>query len=248
MFLYGWKYEGRKISEQLHEQIMFIIDVINTPEIVGDKNWPELQTYLSLKLGIATGQIRTIKRMMEEFEIVKRGSLNAKEIPSATVFTDSGRTLINLFETEKLMQQQKTLENAETINEIKNIYKLYYQKVLSNYTYNNNGVILHPLKATLKALTQFGRLDYWEWYILNTIITSDDNPDEEQELARIITAYRAKELRFTENDIKENKLSHSYVLGNFEFAGLVKVEGNKHNLKITINESSKLTVDAIIES
>ena len=247
MYLNGWKYEGRKISEQLHEQILLIIDIIKDPLIVGNKTWPALQPYIAKKLGIAPGQVRTIKRMMEEFGILKKGSLNAKEIPSIDAFTDSGLTLINLFQAEKLMIEQNAIQNRATLNEIKGIYKLYYQKVLANYCYINDNVKLHPLKATLKALDKYGYLDYWEWYILNTFIQSDDNSEEESKFDEIIKSYRNGTVHFSPEDIKENKLSHSYVLGNFEFAGLVKVDGSKYKLKITLNENEREIINSIIE-
>ena len=47
--------------------------------------------------------------------------------------------------------------------------------------------------------------------------------------------------------IKENQLSHSYVLGNFEYAGLIIVEGSKFTLKITMNEVYRDVIDEIIK-
>lgn len=249
MYLYGWKYEGRKISDMLHEQILEIVEIINDSSKVAGRNWPQLQRYIADELGIAPGQVRTIKRMMEEFDIVKKGSLNAKEVPRVDyVYTDNGKTFIELMATEKLMRQNPNKDTVEIVKEIKAIYQLYYQKVLLAYTYNENGQTLHPLKATLKALKKYGYLGYWEWYLLNTIIQNDNDLDEERELEERITEYRTGKLRFKDADIVENQLSHSYLLGNYVYSGLIKVEGSKPNLKITINPNEKDRVDEILSS
>ncbi len=248
MYLRGWKYEGRKISDKLHEQILSIVDILNDPYKVGDRNWPELQKYISDELGIATGQVRTIKRMMEEFDIVKRGALNASSVPVASeVFSDNGKTLIELIATENLMSKNLTSDNVAAIKEIKEIYKLYYQKTLTGYKLIEDGNVLHPLRATLKALNEFGHLNYWEWYLLNTIIRKDNDTKAEQELRDCISRYRQGALAFSDSDIIENQLSHSYVLGNFEYAGFVTVEGSKTRLKIKTNRDAEEIILEIIK-
>ena len=248
MYLSGWKYEGRKITDKLHEQMLGIIEILNDESQVAGRNWPALQKYISAEMGIAPGQVRTIKRMMEEFGIVKKGALNASEVPEPNnIYTKSGHTLVELLATEKLMRQNLTSDNLETIKEIKEIYKLYYRKVLTEYCYNDGGDLLHPLRATLKAVEKYGYLNYWEWYILNTVIRNDDDAAEEAELDRLIKEYRSGQLRFKETDITENMLSHSYVLGNFEYAGLVCVEGSKPNLKITLNKDEMKIIEEIIK-
>lgn len=249
MQLRGWKYEGRKISDKLHEQILVIVDILNDSSKVGNKNWPELQTYIAKELGITTGQVRTIKRMMEELDIVKKGALNARNIPDASIiYTDNGKTFVELMAAERLMKQKPDSDNLKTMREIKNIYRLYYQKVLSAYTYNQNGSILHPLKATLKAVRKYEYLDYWEWYLLNTIIQKDDDAAEEAQLDKYIMSYRQGSLKFREADIVENQLSHSYVLGNYVYAGLVCVKGNKLKLRITLNTGAHEIINEILLS
>ncbi|OCA97840.1 hypothetical protein [Clostridium beijerinckii] len=248
MDLYGWKYEGRKISDKLHEQILVMIGILNDPEKVEGRKWPALQKIISSELGVATGQVRTIKRTMEEFGILKKGSLNANDVPDGkNIFTKSGITLIDLLATEELMRKKHDKESEEQIREIRNIYKLYYQKVLSNYTYVEDGKVLHPLRATLKALKKFEYLDYWEWYLLNTVIRQDDNKEEESELEECIINYRAGKLQFKESDLIENMLSHSYVLGNFEYSGLIRIVGTKEKLKITLNNDENEIIEEIIK-
>lgn len=248
MYLCGWKYEGRKIADKLHEQMLGIVEILNDKSKVAGRNWPALQKYISAEMGIEPGQVRTIKRMMEEFGIIKKGALNACEVPEPNnIYTKNGHTFVELLATEKLMRQNLTSDNLETINEIKEIYKLYYQKVLVEYCYNDGEDILHPLRATLKALKKYYYLNYWEWYILNTVVKHDDNATEEAELDRLIIEYRSGRLCFKETDIIENMLSHSYVLGNFEYAGFVCVEGRKTNLKITLNKDEMKIIEEIIK-
>lgn len=246
MYLKGWKYEGTKISDKLHEQMLDIIAVLNDEKQVAGRKWPALQKDISDKLGIATGQVRTIKRMMEAFGILKEGSLNSYKIPNAKdIYAENGRTLVELLETEKLMRENQEANDEELMKEIKSIYRLYYQQVLVNYIYNEDGKIFHPLRAALKALKKYEYLNYWEWYLLNTVIRSDDNLEEEAELDRLITAYRAGQIKFKSGDIIENKLSHSYVLGNFEYAGFVCVSGSKESIRIILNKDAREIIDEI---
>jgi len=99
----------------------------------------------------------------------------------------------------------------------------------------------------LKALDKYKSLNYFEWYLLNTIIRNDDNLEEEQEFDSLIKQYRSHNLQLKDTDIKENQLSHSYVLGNFEYAGLIIVEGSKLTLKITLNEAYRDVINEIIK-
>ena len=245
MKLYGWPYEGRVISEQLHKQMLSIVEIICDPMIVGSRTWPQLQPYIATELGIATGQVRTIKRMMEELQILRRGALNASTIPSADALTKSGQTLVELMETEELMVSQGAYENRDSISSIQDIYKLYYQKALANYTINMNGQLLHPLKVTLRAIKQYGSISFWEWYLLNTLVRSDSEEDYEKFVSAMsdIEAGRLKKSSF---ELVENQLSHSYILKNFAFAGLVELKGKKYELTAYANPQEKEIIDAIV--
>lgn len=251
MELRGWKYEGRKISDDLHVQMLSMMEILNDPAQVNGRTWGgSLQTYIGDKLGISSGQVRTIKRMMEEFNLLIRGALNRNSVPSRnSIYTKNGEMLLELFASEKLMNEKKSIPHLEQIKEIKSIYKLYYQGVLIEYNFKtNDGRILHPLKATLKAVMKFGYLDYWEWYILNTIITEDDCEEEEIELENLINDYRRGKIKLNGGDIKENSLSHSYVLGNFVHAGFLRVEGRKESIKIYIDSDAKEIINKILSN
>ena len=67
MKLHGWKYKGRIVSEQLHEQFLEIINYLDDPNFIAHQDWPTVQKLIAEKLNVKPGQIRTIKRVLEEF-------------------------------------------------------------------------------------------------------------------------------------------------------------------------------------
>ena len=251
MDLYCWRYEVRKISDNLNGQMLSIMQILNDPSQVNNRTWGgSLQEYIGERLGISAGQVRTIKRMMEEVNILIPGALNSQTVPCReTIYTEEGLMLLELFSIETLLQSNRSPRELMQIQEIRNIYRLHYQNVFVGYSFENDeGEILHPLRATLKAVRQFGYLDYWEWYILNTIITKDDCEEDEARLEEVIRSYREGELRFTFEDIKENTLSHVYILGNFASAGFFRIEGRKPDLRAYIESSVADLVDRILAS
>ncbi len=249
MNLYGWKYEGRIISDSLHHQIMEIIRILNDPDKVQNRTWGgSLQKFIGEEMGISDGQVRTINRMMEEFDIIKPGALNQRTVPDKNIYTHNGEVLIKLFESEELLRQQHSEDTYEQLERIKEIYKLFYLKILVKYTIRNkDGNEFHPAIILLKALKKHEYLTYWEWYLLNTFINSDNNPEEEQEFDKYIMSFRNGSLKASELKIVENVLAHSYILGNFAYAGLIKIEGKKENMKITINEKNRDLIDEILQ-
>ena len=249
MNLYGWKYEGRIISDSLHHQIMEIIRILNDPDKVQNRTWGgSLQKYIGEEIGISDGQVRTIKRMMEEFDIIKPGALNQRTVPDRNIYTHNGEVLIKLFESVELLKQKHSEDTYEQLQRIKEIYKLFYLKILVKYTIRNkDGNEFHPAIILLKALKKYEYLTYWEWYLLNTFINSDNNPEEEQEFDKYIMSFRNGSLKVSELKLVENVLSHSYILGNFAYAELIKIEGKKENMKITINEKNSQLIDELLQ-
>ena len=75
---------------------------------------------------------------------------------------------------------------------------------------NSDGSKLHPLRATLRALNKYGRMDKWEWYLLNTCIRHDDCDVEEATLDDYITRYRNGEYDFTMRNVVEKPKGHQY--------------------------------------
>ena len=250
MNLSGWKYEGRIISDNLQHQIMEIIKILNDPEKVQNRTWGgSLQTFIGNEIGISDGQVRTIKRMMEEFDILKPGALNQRTIPDkSNLYSENGEVLIKLFESEELLKQNPSKDSYEQLEKIKEIYKLFYLKVLVKYTIRDReGNKFHPAVILLKALKKYEYLTYWEWYLLNTTITSDNNYKEEREFDKYITDFRNGTLKTTDLKVTENVLSHSYILGNLAYVELINIEGKKDNIKITINKKYGQMIDELIQ-
>lgn len=222
-----------------------IINYLDDPAFIAHQDWPTVQKLIAKNLNIKPGQVRTIKRVLEEFCVLKEGSLNGNKIPDATIYTAEGYEFVKMLKLEALINNSKT-NDTEMLNKINLFYQYYYLKVLSKPVDSGRGTTLRTLRATLKAIKKFDYLDYWEWYILNTIITEDDNPTQERELEETINKYRNKQLLFTDEDIVENKLSHSYLLGNFKWTGLIETTGSKNNLRIRLNKLKESTINIVI--
>ena len=184
--------------------------------------------------------------LMAKFELLKNDGriwynktwcFKSANVPDKNIYTHNGEVLIKLFESEELLKQQHSEDTYEQLERIKEIYKLFYLKILVKYTIRNkDGNEFHPAIILLKALKKHEYLTYWEWYLLNTFINSDNNPEEEQEFDKYIMSFRNGSLKASELKIVENVLAHSYILGNFAYAGLIKIEGKKENMKITMRK------------
>lgn len=249
MILRGWPYEGRKISDLLNNQILEIINTLKTDTAIRGATWPVAQKYLSKKMGIATGQLRTIKRMMEKFGIVYKDSLNgARPIKLEDIVTKDGETLMELLASINVLEKMKDRESERQKQELKTVCNLFYFKaLLKDSQRNENGEVLTPLKVTLRAIKEFDYIDYWEWYMLNTFVTSDNDRDGYDSFKENLKKYRVGKLRFTEKDILENQLSHSYILGNFEYVGIIEKTGRKTELVVKIPRSKQALVDQYLK-
>lgn len=250
MNLYGWKYEGRTISDKLQAQIMGIVKFLNNPSKVSNRRWgKQLQIAIGDNLGISDGQVRTIKRMMEEFDILKRGSLNRNDIPKREdIYSSNGEFLIKLFENEELLRQSNNPNILEELEKLEEIYKLSYLKILAKYTISTeDGKSFRPALVLLNALIKFGHLTYWEWYLLNTIVMDENNLIQVEEFDKNIIAFRNGDLKVENLVVKGNVLSHSYILNNFKYVGLINIEGKKEELIVTINNQNREIIDLIIE-
>ena len=249
MNLSGWKYEGRIISDNLQHQIMEITNFLNDPTKVQNRTWGgSLQKSIGAEIGISDGQVRTIKRMMEEFDILKPGALNQRIVPEKSkLYSENGEVLIRLFESEDLLKKKPSKGSYEQLQNIKEIFKLFYMKVLVKYTIRDkNGSSFHPAVVLLKALKKYEHLTYWEWYLLNTIISSDNNLEEEEEFDKLLSDLRHGRLKVSDLNVTENVLSHSYILGNFLYVELINVDGKKENMKITINKKNQKLIDDLL--
>ena len=70
--------KDRKISDNLNGQMLSIMQILNDPSQVNNRTWGgSLPEYIGERLSISAGQVRTIKRMMEEVNILIPGALNS---------------------------------------------------------------------------------------------------------------------------------------------------------------------------
>lgn len=220
--LNGWKYVGRKISDEFHSAVLTIAEYIEDPLKVAEKTWPAIQKDLAMILNVKTGQVRTLKSCMEEVGILKIGSLNQWDIPSPDeIYTKDGIDIINTLKAEKILKMNPTTQNMNDIHEMDKARRLLYLKALAKSTLRDDNNVLHPLRALLKSLKKYEVLDFWEWYMINSIIRNDNNLNEEERLDKMIFAYRNGKIPFEDLNIKSQKLSHSYILGNYEYTGIV---------------------------
>jgi len=229
MELRGWGYVGRNIDDSLHTQYRIIVDSLSDETFLNERTWgTPLQSSLAARLGTSAGQVRTIKRICEDLRLLHKGSLNMKSIPDSYLFlTEAG---------EKVYRASKFEENIDRIldvrkrekarSHIKGLYEEGYTLAMAYYFYEFNTTPrtrLHPLRATLKAFARYGTLDKWEWYLLNTDIRADDNPEMESLLHSHISAYRHGELSFSMNDVIEKPKGHQYFPQFLQYAGLVNL-------------------------
>jgi hypothetical protein len=241
MRLTGWDYVGRNIDDSLHRQFRIIVDCLSDPTFVKKRSWGhEIQVDLAKKLGTSPGQIRTIKRICEDLGLFKKGSLNRTDIPShSSIMTEAGAIVHRANNLEQLCKNiDDNKKRDEALNHIKGLYEEGYVMALVHYYYKfptNPPTRLHPLRATLKAFRKYGSLDKWEWYLLNTDILADDNPEMEASLEQHITAYRRGELTFTMANVVEKPKGHQYLPQFFQYAGLVNLLTGR-NWRISDND------------
>ena len=230
MNLRGWDYTGRNIGPELHRQFRIMIDCLSDTNFVKHRAWGNpIQDDLAAKMGVSSsGAIRTIKKLYEDFGFIKKDALNSRdEISSTNLLTKRGHYIYYLANLEKNIAGSKELDDKqkeESLKRVKNLYEEAYCDVLKEYHYTNeDGSFLMPLRATIRATQKYGRLDKWEWYLMNTIIRHDDNASEEERLEEYINRYRAGEFDFSMKNVVEKPKGHQYIPQYFEYAGLFKV-------------------------
>lgn len=230
MDLKGWDYTGRNIGPDFHKQFRLMVDALSDPGFVGARTWGNsLQDSLAQKMGMSSsGAVRTVKRICENFGLIERSAFSAREIPNKdTILTERGKIVYTTATLEHRVQTDpnmpdSVIEQAE--KEIKVLYEESYCDALAHYFYTySDGTHLCPLRATLKALKKYGRLDKWEWYMLNTFVLHDDNAEEEAKLDAAIKSYRKREFELTMANVVAKPKGHQYIPQYFEYAGLVRV-------------------------
>src|SRR5690606_17148692 len=76
--LKGWEYIGRNLGGELHNQFLKITGLLRDPVFLKGRTWGgQIQQEIGDYIGISPGQVRTIKRMLEQLGIIPKGVLEA---------------------------------------------------------------------------------------------------------------------------------------------------------------------------
>ena len=227
MNLRGWDYTGRNIGPEFHRQLFTIFRNLSDPVFVNGRSWGTLfQEELAAKVGLSSsGAIRTIKRLCDNFGFLNKAAFSGP-IQCDQILSKRGASIFNIAEIEDQLENDLNIshekrERAEAA--IKALYEEIYCEALLNYTVMVRGKAFSPLRATLRALEKYSAMDKWEWYLLNTCVSCNDDPDEEALLDSYITKYRNGKISFTMNDVVKKPKGHQYTPQHFDFAGLVSL-------------------------
>lgn len=229
MQLRGWDYTGRNIGPELHRQFKIITDCLSDPHFVGESDWGKpVQEKLAMQIAASSGTVRTVKKICDDFGFIAPRALEArKKIDCDGLLTDRGKLVYHAATLELQVQSNAGLDASTkkaAIAEIKKLYEEAYCDALTTYHFTNaDGSKFYPLRATLRALKKYQRLDKWEWYLLNTYVRHNDDAEEEAVLDEYINNYRAGLYSFTMQDVVEKPKGHQYTPQYFEFAGLLHV-------------------------
>jgi len=230
MQLRGWDYTGRNVGHDLHIQYRKMVEALSSPQFVNHRTWgTSIQDDLAKRIGCASsGAIRTIKKMCEMLGFFGKESLTSRnEIQRATLLTQRGEAMYGITCLEEQILKSTDLDDSKreaAEKEIKRLYEEIYCESLMHYYYEyDDGTRLSPLRATLWALNKYGRLDKWEWYLLNTFIRHDDNIEEQNTFEKVLREYRSGKYELSMANIVEKPKGHQYIPQYFEYAGLVHV-------------------------
>lgn len=230
MDLRGWDYTGRNIGPDLHRQFLIMIDCLSDPTFTNHSTWSNpLQERLAAYMKMSSsGAVRTVKRVCVNFGFLIEGSFSSRsEIETGNLLTQRGKLVYQAAKLEHQVNESDNYDDemkARIYAQIKRLYEEAYCSALEQYYFkNSDGTRLHPLRATLRALERYSRLDKWEWYLLNTFIRHDDNDQEEDALDKYIKMYREGKISFSMSNVVEKPKGHQYIPQYFEFAGLLHV-------------------------
>lgn len=230
MDLRGWEYTGRNIGPDLHKQFLIMIDCLSDSSFTNHSSWGnDIQVRLAERMQMSSsGAVRTAKRIFVNFGFLNENSFNSRnEIDIQNLLTGRGELIYHIARLEEQVGLDGNYEDdkkEKICAEVKKLYEEIYCDALRFYYFKNrDGSNLHPLRATLRALNKYGRMDKWEWYLLNTCIRHDDCDVEETALDDNITKYRNGEYDFTMRNVIEKSKGHQYTPQYFEFAGLLHV-------------------------
>lgn len=229
MDLRGWDYTGRNIGPDFHRQICMMFNCLSDSAFVKNRTWGgEIQEALKTEVHVASsGVIRTLKKLCDDFGFFNEEAF-ASTIDSQNILTERGKTVHSAAIIEMQIDDNTSSfsdsQREEARIEIKRLYEEVYCEVFLRYRYKNvDGSFFFPLRATLRALKKYRIMDKWEWYLLNTCVRHNDDPQEEAELDRLISQYKNHLLSFTMGNVTEKPKGHQYIPQYFEYAGLVSL-------------------------
>lgn len=230
MNLRGWDYTGRNIGPELHRQYRIMMECLSDSDFTNHSTWGNpIQDLLAQKMGMTSpGAVRTVKKIFSNFGFLIDDSFSSRnEIESNNLLSKRGKIVYEAAVLEYRIGNSTSLSDEKkdkAYKQIKVLYEEAYCDALKAYYFiNGDGTYLHPLRATLRALSKYGRMDKWEWYLLNTCVRHDDNTDEEAALDEYIKQYRDGKLQFSMRNVVEKQKGHQYIPQYFEFAGLLHV-------------------------
>ena len=228
MDLRGWDYTGRNLGADFHRQMRLMMYYLMMPSFTNHQTWGNpIQDALAPKMGVSSsGVVRTVKRTCENFGLINNEMFNPRtEINGDDLLTERGKVVYQTATLEFEVNESKDLDEKSkerALVYIKSLYEEAYCDALKQFYYDNrDGTYLSPLRATLRALKRYGRMDKWEWYLMNTCIRHDDDEEEEEQLNEYIIKYRNEEITFTMQNVVEKPKGHQYIPQYFEYAGLV---------------------------
>lgn len=234
VILHGWDYVGRNLSNDFHDQFIEFCEILLSPSFgLGQKWGNELQEKMTQKMHLnSSGVVRTIKRLYSVFGFIKPDVLRNNPICGGDSFlTERGKLVLELSKLDLGLRRNRLLGDDERKAALKHSHSLFeevYCDVFKEMRIeNNDGSSFSPLLATLRALKRYGKLDKWEWYLMNTFVRHDADPEEEENLDRYIRQYRAGGLVFSMKNVETNQKGHQYTPQHFDFAGLVLLTNSK---------------------
>lgn len=230
MNLRGWDYTGRNIGPDLHRQFRIMVDCLSDRTFVNHSTWGNpIQDKLAEKMKMSSsGAVRTVKKMCVNFGFFTDGALSSRsEIDTENLLSARGQLVYQAATLEEQIELSNSLDSQSkkhALVQVKSLYEEAYCDALKNYYIeNSDGTRLCPLRATLRALQRYRKMDKWEWYLLNTFVRRDDDEDAEEELAAYIEKYRRGEMSFSMQNVVEKPKGHQYTPQYFEYAGLLHV-------------------------
>ena len=230
MNLRGWNYTGRNISRELHQQYQMMCRLLSDASFVNHQTWgTPLQEQLAKQMDVpSAGAVRTIKKVFVNFGFLDTSVINIHtELYGQPFLTKQGEILLEAATLEEQLEKSSEYDEAskkQAYQQIKNLYEeVYCEALLHYYIQNDDGQNFSPLRATLRALSEYHTMDKWEWYLMNTFIRHDDKESEWANLDRAMTEYRNGAFTFTMKNVIEQPKGHQYTPQHYAFAGLVSL-------------------------